>query len=222
MKNPNTGAIFLALMRTCFKASGPFLLAVGGLLTAQAASITLACTGPSPYVREGAPGMATCTVSNPFQNDVALNLNSLNVNLVFAGLGETADWAGNARFDPTASCFTAGLAKTKPGDPLSTCQANILFDTDEKAPQGKPETTPENTDFGDWWLRASVQGSFVHGRTGDAGVGANYNLSSNPVNNGTLITVADAPEPSTLGLLGLGALLIAVGSRRLGRKLATR
>jgi hypothetical protein len=218
MKNRNMGATLPALLRTFFRTSRPCWLAAAVFLPVQAATITIACTGPSPYVREGDPGKAFCTVSNPFQNDVSLNLNTLNVNLVFAGLGETADWAGNGRFDPTSSCFTAGLAKTKSGDPMSTCQANILFDTDEKAPQGKPETSPENTDFGDWWLRVSVQGFFVHGRTGDAGTALNYNLNTSPVNNGTLITVADAPEPSSVGMLGLGTLLLAAGSRRLSRR----
>jgi hypothetical protein len=212
MNERNTGAIFLALMRKVFKASGPCLLAVAGFLPAQAASITLFCTAPAAPFHEGDPGKVSCTVSNPFQNDVALT--PVIATLVFAGQGETDDWAGNGHFDANSSCFTAGLAKTKPGDPMSTCQANILFDTDEKAPQGKPETSPEDSDFGAWWLRAAVSGVFTHGRTGDAGVGSNFDTSSSPVNNGTMVIVADAPEPSTVSLFALGMLLLAAGSRK--------
>jgi hypothetical protein len=164
---------------------------------AGAISISVSCNGVGFY-KEGPDGTVTCTIFNPFQN--VLTVPSVGGNpavalaIVNNGSKDSGDVALNPKLAAVPACFGNIPAHDVKANKDGSCAFDVSFSTDE-APA--PKTEVENLDSGSWLLNVGV-------------VATSPKMSPSSASTQYSITILDAPEPSSLLLIGIGVLLLVI------------
>lgn len=193
------------------------LLASSALMGTARADLILGINcSPSPKYPEGPNGTVGCTIFNPFHDEQTVTIAAV----ISQPVGEMDDFAGRPTLDhKTVVC--PGKAKGKDGE----CGVTVTFITDEPAdpkngePKPEPPGTKEDVDETKWTLTVAVHGEQLN-KPG-------HEVSDNAYQGTFFVSdVGKIPEPSTLGQISLGCLLICgsriVASRRTAKGIGAR